>query len=543
MPFSAEAADKACRFFEEFLVHVEGEWAGQPFLLMPWQRDRVIRPLFGTLNLDGNRQYRTCYIEVPRKNGKSPLAAGIALYLLCADHEPGAQVYGAASHRDQAAIVYRVASEMVKRSSDLSNRLKIFNSTKRIIHERSASFYRAIPAEAAGSHGFGAHGIIVDEVHVQPSRDLIDVLVTSTGARRQPLTFLITTAGFDRNSICYEYHDYALKVQSGIIVDPTFLPVVYAAAETDDWEDPHVWAKANPSLGVTISLDYLKAEYKKAVEVVAYQNTFKRLYLNIWTTQDTRWLDIAAWDRCADPVDLPSLHGRTCYAALDLASTTDIAALTLVFPSDDEAPPTEDEQPQSLEDEIDGESEPPATDRTIYDVLAFFWVPSENVTARVRRDRVPYDVWIRDGLITATEGNVIHYAAIRQKLDELAREYDIVELGFDRWGATQLTQELQEAGMEVVPIGQGFASMSAPTKELLNLVLSRRLRHGGNPVLRWMADNLRVSQDAAGNLKPDKAKSSQRIDGIVSLVMSIDRATRHAGSGKSTYETHGLLVL
>ncbi len=263
----------------------------------------------------------------------------------------------------------------------------------------------------------------------------------------------------------------------------------------------------------------------------------RRLYLNLWTTQDTRWLDIEKWDACADPVDLGALAGRTCYAALDLASTTDIAALVLVFPSDD-APPID----AILEPEALPETPQPETDDTIYDVLAYFWIPCDNIAARVRRDRVPYDVWVREGLIYATEGNVIHYAAIRAKIDELAQKYDIRELGFDRWGATQMTQELQDSGMEVVPIGQGFASMSAPTKELLNLVLSKRLRHGGNPVLRWMADNVRVSQDAAGNLKPDKAKSTERIDGISALIMGIDRATRN-GNTRSTYEDHGLVMI
>lgn len=546
--FSPKAADRAVNFFERILVHIDGQWAGQPFLLMSWQRDRVIRPLFGTLNPDGTRQYRTCYVEIPRKNGKSELGAGIALYLLVADGEPGAQVYGAAGDRDQASIVYRVASEMTKRSAYLNTKLKVIDSTKRVVFQDTASFYRAIPADAAGSHGFNAHGIIVDEVHVQPNRDLIDVLTTSTGARRQPLTFYITTAGYDRHSICWELHDYALKVQSGVIVDPTFLPVIFAADEGDDWRDPHVWAKANPSLGVTISGDFLTGEAQKAQDIVAYENTFKRLYLNLWTTQDTRWLALDKWDACADPIDPESLKGRTCYAGLDLASTTDIAALVLVFPLDEEAPSSEygnaiDNEDVEEDQQLDvGEPEKPTTDTTIYAALPFFWIPGDNIAARVRRDRVPYDVWVREGLIIATEGNVIHYAAIRAKIDELAQIYDIREVGFDRWGATQMTQELQDAGMEVVPIGQGFASMSAPTKELLNVVLSRRLRHGGNPVLRWMADNLRVSQDPAGNLKPDKAKSTERIDGMVALTMGLDRATRN-GNTRSAYEERGLLVL
>lgn len=508
--FSEHHADRAVKFFENVLVHCDGEWAGQAFTLLPWERD-LIRTLFGTLNPDGMRQYRTCYVEVGRKNGKSQLAAGIALYLLFVDDEPGAQIYGAASDRDQATIVFRVAAEMVRRSPILSKRSKTIDSTKRIVIPASASFYRAIPADAGGSHGFNASGVIVDEVHVQPNRDLIDVLNTSTGARRQPLTFYITTAGYDRNSICWELHDYALKVQSGVIEDSTFLPVLYCADEADDWRDPAVWAKANPSLGHTIKLDYLEQECARAQETPAYENTFRRLHLSQWTQQDVRWLPLAAWDACSGAVDAEGLHGRPCYAGLDLASTTDVAALVLVFPAAEGS----------------------------YQVLAHFWIPEESMRERIRRDRVPYDVWVRQGYVTATPGNVIDYASIKQTLIEWRDKYTIEEIGFDRWGSTQLITELQDIGLNVVPIGQGYASMSAPTKELMNLVLSGRIQHGGNPVLRWMADNLVVRQDPAGNLKPDKEKSTQKIDGLVAMIMAIDRASRNV---VSPYEERGILT-
>lgn len=510
--FSEEHAQRAIRFFENVLVHVDGEWAGQPFRLMEWQKRDIVRPLFGTLKPDGTRQYRTCYVEIPRKGGKSETAAGIALYLLFADGEQGAQIYGAASDRDQAGIVYRVASEMVRRSPVLSKRSKRIDSMKRMTVAQTASFYRAIPADAAGAHGFNASGVVVDEVHVQPNRELIDVLNTSTGARRQPLTFYITTAGYDRNSICWELHDYALKVRSGVIEDHTFLPVIYAADETDDWTDPQTWAKANPSLGETVKPDYLERECKRAQETPAYENTFRRLHLNQWTQQETRWLPIAAWDACSGVVDREELRGQDCYGGLDLASTTDIAAFVLVFPMSDGA----------------------------YAALPHFWIPADNMPERVRRDRVPYDVWVRQGYVTATPGNVIDYGYIKRHIAELGEQYFIRDVGFDRWGAAQLTQDLQESGVVVVPIGQGFASMSAPTKELLTVVLSGRLRHGGNPVLRWMADNMVVRQDPAGNLKPDKAKSTEKIDGMVALIMALDRATR---SSVSTYESRGILVL
>ena len=504
--FDETRARRAEQFFERVLIHTKGEWAGRPFELLSWQRD-LIRRLFGTLNDAGCRQYRTAYVEIPRKNGKSELAAGIALYLLFADGEEGAEVYGAAADKDQASIVFNVAAEIVRRVPILSQHARVVDSTKRIINLRTGGVYRAIPADAAGAHGYNASGIVFDELHVQPNRDLWDVLNTSTGARRQPLLFQITTAGYDRHSLCWEQHEYATKVAAGVIADASFLPYVVSAPDDADWTDPAVWQAANPSLGVTVKREYLEQECQRAREVPAYENTFRRLHLNQWTRQDTRWLRLSAWDACSERADPDELVGRQCYGGLDLASTTDIAALVLVFPRDEGT----------------------------YDVLPHFWIPRDNIAERVRRDRVPYEVWARQGLLTATEGNVIDYKAILARLDNYARKYDLREVGYDRWGATQLSQDIQDAGVAVVPIGQGFASMSAPTKELLNLVLSQRIRHGGNPILRWMADNMVVRTDPAGNIKPDKERSTEKIDGMVALVMAIDRATRHTKTG-SLYE-------
>lgn len=512
MPYSDEKAAEAIRFFERVLVHCDGEWAGQPFMLMDWQRE-MISKLFGTLRDDGTRQYRTCYCEIPRKNGKSETAAGIALYLLFADGEEGAQVYGAAGDRDQASIVYRVAAEMVRRSPVLAKRAKVLDSVKRVVVPSSASFYRAIPADAAGSHGFNASGVIVDEVHVQPNRDLIDVLNTSTGARRQPLTFYITTAGYDQHSICYELHDYALKVAKGVIDDPTFLPVVYSADEEDDWQDPMVWCKANPSLGITIKGDYLERECKRAQETPAYENTFRRLHLNQWTRQQTRWLPLDLWDKCAGKIDAADLAGCHCWGGLDLASTNDITALVLAFPDEDGG----------------------------YDVLPYFWIPEDTIRQRSHRDRVPYETWARQGLVFTTPGNSCDYAFIRAKLNELADQFNIVDIGLDPWNARQLGQELMDDGFDIVDFRQGYASMSAPTKELLRLVLAGKIRHGGHPVLRWMADNMVVSQDPAANLKPAKDKSTEKIDGMVALIMAIDRASRHEGG--SVYDKRGVRTL
>ena len=508
--FDAKAARKAERFFELYLTHVKGEWAGAPFKLERWQRE-IVRTVFGWKRPDGTRRYRTCYIEIPRKNGKSSLCAGFALYLLMADKEPSAEVYSAAADREQASIIFDIAKSMVAVSHELSVRLKVFR--KAIAYNKAMSSYKVLSADAYTKHGLNAHGIIFDELHAQPSRDLWDVLATSTGARTQPLTVAITTAGFDRNSICWELHEYARKIKEGIIEDDSFLPVIYAADETDDWRDPAIWRKANPNLGVSISEDYLKRECAKAENIPAYENTFRRLHLNQWTQQESRWIPMAAWAASAGEVDIAALHGKVCYAGLDLSSTTDITALVLAFPIGDDVK-----------------------------LLPFFWIPGDNLRERSNRDHVPYDLWVKQNLIYATPGNVIDYAFIVAKIAELRKQFSVKEIAFDRWGAAKIVQELTEMGVTVIPFGQGFASMSGPAKELLRLVLAGRLHHGGNPVLRWMADNAVVKADPAGNIKPDKAKSTQRIDGIVATAMALDRTMRH-GSGRSVYESRGMVIL
>ncbi len=517
MPFSDEAAGRAEHFFERLLVHTKGRWAGVPFQLAEWQRDDIIRPLFGTVNEDGLRQYRTAYIEVPRKNGKSELAAGIALYLLMADGEEGAEVYGAAYDREQAGIVFRVAAAMVRRSPILSKHLEVVDSRKRIVHKASDSFYTAIAADAAGSHGFNASAIIFDELHTQRTRELWDVLTTSTGARDQPLTFAISTAGYDRNSICWEQHEYAERVSKGIVDDPTFLGYVIGAPDEADWTSEEVWRHANPALGDFRNLDEMRAACRKAQQVPALQNTFRRLYLDQWTQQDSRWLDLGVWDASAGLIVPEKLAGRRCFAGLDLATSTDIAACVLVF------------SPENPEGN--------------WEVLPQFWIPEENMLERARKDRVPYDAWVREGFVHATPGNVIDYGHIEATIERLGKEYDIREVAYDRWGATQISQQLQGAGFTVVPFGQGFRDMSEPTKELARLVLAGRLQHGGNPVLRWMADNLVVDQDPAGNLKPNKQKSREKIDGIAALIMALGRAMRHEEQKPSVYESRGVLEI
>lgn len=511
--YDEAAAERALAFFRECLVHVKGEFAGQPLALDEWQADRIIRPAFGMKRrADGARQYRTIYCCVPRKNGKSSLGAGLALYLLAADGEAGAEVYSCAADREQARVVFDVAKAMRLESAELRKRTRAYKNA--IVYLATGSSYKVISADADTKHGFNAHAVIFDELHAQPNRKLYDVMVTSMGARRQPLMIFLTTAGYDRHSICWEVHEYALKVRDGIIDDPTFLPVIFAADDEAPWDDVATWTAANPGLGRSIKLDALEREAAKARESVAYQNTFRRLHLNQWTAQAERAIDMDRWNACAGPADLAELRGRRCYAGLDLASTSDIAALVLDFPDDEHG----------------------------HIVVPRFWVPAENARKRAQRDRVPYPEWIQQGLITATPGNVIDYDVIRADINALGQQVDIAEIAIDRWNATQLATQLEGDGFTVVLFGQGFASMAAATKELLRIIAAGDLAHGGHPVLRWMASNLAVKQDAAGNLKPDKATSGEKIDGIVALCMALGRAIVQPDHA-SVYDTRGVVDL
>lgn len=512
--FDHVVAQRAIDWFPRYLKHTKGRWAGVPFELLPWQKD-VVGRLFGTLKDDGSRQYKRVYVEIPKKNGKSELAAGIALRLLFADGEPGAEVYSAAADRDQAAIVFNVAADMIRQSPELVKRCKIIDSTKRVFHN-SGSVYRVLSAEAHTKHGFNVHGVIFDELHAQPNRELWDVLTVGSGdARRQPVFFAITTAGYDRHSICWEIHEYAQKVRDGIIDDPSFLPIMYYADDGDDWTDESTWRKCNPSLGETITIDSVREACKMAQETPALENTFRQLRLNQWVKQESRFLPMKHWDACP-PIDDLDLDGEEFYCGLDLASTTDIAAFVRVR----------------------------STSEGFIDVFPMFWVPEDTIHDRAKRDGVPYELWVKQGFMISTTGNVIDYKSIRQYIIDLGQKYQLREIAYDRWNASQLVQDLADDGATMVPFGQGFASMSAPTKELLTRVLSHSIRHNDNPVLRWMADNMVVRKDPAGNLKPDKEKSTEKIDGIVALIMGLDRVIRHASDNEpSVYETQDLLIL
>lgn len=479
------ASCRAVRFFEKLFTHAKGELGGKPFALQPWQRDYV-RALFA--EKDGKRTVRTSLLALPRKNGKSSLCAGIALRLLLED-EPGVEVYSCAASRDQARLVFDMARIAVEQSPVLSKHLKVYRNA--IVREETHGTYKALSAEAGIQHGLSAHGVIFDELHVS-DREMWEVMLSSQGARRQPLTVALTTAGYDRKSVCWEVWKYAEQVAAGAVKDETFLPAIYAAPIDADWKDERTWAIANPNLGVSVNLDFLRSECARAVEMPTYENAFRQLYLNQWTEQDTRWLRMDHWARGGQPCPV-TLNGRECWAGLDLATTFDTTAFVLLFP-------------------LEGGK---------YWVEPHFWIPEENMRDRVRRDKVAYDVWARQGHLHLTPGNVTDFDQVRSDINELAKKYNIRQIGVDRWNATQLVNQLSGDGLQLLGYGQGYGSMSGPSLVLESLVVSEKLLHGGHPVLAWQAGNVAIQKDHNGNIKPSKAKSNERIDGIVALVMAL----------------------
>lgn len=546
--FDHDAARMAIAFFG-VLRHWKGEWAGQVVHLEPWQQF-VTASLFGWKRADGSRRFRTAYVEVARKNGKTTWAAGVGLYLAFIDGEPGARVYTAATKRDQARIAHEDATRMVKASPQLRKTVRPFKDN---LHElRSGSKFEPLGKDADSTHGLNVHGTIADELHAWKDGELWDVLETATGSRRQPLMVAITTAGFDRQSLCHQQHVYTEQILNGAIEDDSWFGIIFTLDAEDVKTDPdtnlapwqmdeRLWVKANPNLGVSKKIDTMRQDARRAEQMPARLNAFLRLNLNIWTQAETRWVNRAFWDQCAAlDVDEERLIGRRCYIGLDLSSNTDVTAEVLVFP------------PERYRPEDDEEAE----EDGVFYVLCRFFIPEDNMHERVRKDRVMYDVWVDRGYMEATPGNVIDYDFVLAQVEQDMALFDVRELAFDRWGSQQVVSDLQKIGFTVdekvhktsgapllVQFGQGFASMSGPMKELEKLILGVRLATGGNPVLTWMADNLVVREDPAGNVKPDKEKSIEKIDGMVAMVMALDRAIRHGGKGKSVYEERGLLEI
>lgn len=514
--FDRASAQHAIDFFG-FLHHSKGEWAGQPFELQPWQQF-IQWVVYGWKRRDGLRRFRTAYIEVPRKNGKTTFMAGNALYLMVADGEPGAEIYSAAVKREQAKLCWGEAVRMVQASPALGRMVRHFRASDNLSIEATASKYQPLGADADSMDGLNIHGAIIDELHAHRTPAIVEVLQTATGARRQPLVWEITTAGSDRESVCRMHHDYSEQVLKGTVEDDTWFGYIATLDEGDDWADPAVWAKANPNYGVSVKPDDLQRKAEQAKAMPMAQNAFMRLHLDVWTQQTDRWIDLALWDENAGVVDEKALEGRLCYGGLDLSSVSDITAWVMAFP-------------------VDGDPER-------VKIVARFWVPEARLHDRENRYREQYQVWARQGWLQVTPGDAVDYATVRKGIMADAERFGIVSLNVDRlFQGYQLSQELADEGLEVFGMGQGFLSMAAPMREFERRLLAKKLEHGGNPVLRWMADNVAVRQDPAGNLKPDKAASQGKIDGIVALVMALDRAMRHEPPKRSVYESRGLVTV
>lgn len=515
--FDPAAAQRAIQFYG-FLKHSKGEWAGCTFELQPWQQF-IVGSIFGWMRADGTRRFRVAYVEVPRKNGKSTMCAGIGLYLLVADGEPGAEVYTAATKRDQAKIVWGEAAKMVKASPALAKRLQVYLGKGNMNFPALGNKFEPLGADSDTMDGLNVHGAIVDELHAHKTRSVWDVLDTATGSRRQPLLFAITTAGTDQTSVCYEQHERARKILEGVIEDDAYFAFIACMDEGDDYADPATWAKANPNFRISVKEDDLRRKAKTAKESPAALNAFLRLHLNKWTQQVDRWIDLDVWDENAGIVKEEALAGRTCYGGLDLSSVSDITAWVLVFPRED--------------------------DQERLDVLCRFWVPEAQLKNDSNKYRDQYVAWTRLGWLKTTPGEAVDYAFIKAQVLADAKTFKLVDLNIDRlFQAHQLAMELADEGLTVAGMGQGFTSMAAPVKEFERRLIARKLHHGGHPVLRWMADNVAVRQDPAGNLKPDKARSQGKIDGIVATIMGLDRAMRHE-SKSSVYENpdRGLVIV
>jgi phage terminase large subunit-like protein len=528
--FDTERAQNAIDFFPEVLRHVKGELAGQPFHLEPWQK-AIIANLFGWVDPAGLRRYRLCFMFVGKKNGKSAFGAGILLYVMITDHEPGAEIYSAAASQKQAGIVYTHVAGMLKHIPELKGRFKAFGGAsgqgqRSVVEEATNSAYKCLTSDADTADGANVHFALIDELHRHKKAELSEVLELSTAARRQPLVIYTTTSDFERESVCNTKQAYAEGVRDNQIHDPKYLPVLFLATPDDDWQSPATWAKANPNLGVSIPLEFFEHRAAICKDSPSALAEFKRLNLNIKTQVFTRWLDASHWSACAHGVvdhgrwradQLTRLANRPCYAGLDLGSTDDTTALVLYFPSADEYPDV---------------------------VLPWFWLPANGKWSTDRAHAPLYQNWIDQGLIHTTPGNAVDYTTIKDTILTLASQFEILELAADPWHAQQLQQQLMEEGLDVIEFRQGFASMNSPSKELERLVATHTLNHGGHPVLNWQAASVEVKTDPAANIKPVKPDraSKLKVDGIIALVMAIGRANI-ANDHSSVYEERGILTI
>ncbi len=542
MYFDEEKANRAINFVKQ-LKHTKGKWRGVNFTLLPWQ-EQALRDIFGTVKENGYRQYSMAYLENTKKQGKSELGAAVALQGLCADDEWAAEVYGCAGDRAQASLVFDVAVDMVDQNPALKKKIKPILSQKRLVYLPTKSFYQVLSAEAFTKHGLNVSRVIFDELHAQPNRELFDVMTEGSGdAREQPLFFVITTAGNDpdREGIGWEVHQMAVDTLTGVKHDPTLYAMIYGLdrenkriwkgreyetidAELEEeaewrkiWQNKKVWGKVNPSIGHTISWDKVEEQFTRAQGNLAKERNFRWLRLNSWEKLKTSgWLGLDFWDLCKGKINIERLRGRPCYGGLDLSSKIDMTAFVLLFPPDD------------------------INKKWI--VLPWFWIPEDRVNERVLSDGVPYDIWTKQEFIKTTPGNVIDYKFIEKEITDAAYLYDIQEIGFDPWNAMQTAVNLENEGLTMVEVRQGYKSMSPAMKEIEQLTRGKKLIHSGHPVLRWNVGNVEVKTDENENIRPVKGKGIERIDGLVATINAMARAMLDRGSG-SVYDERGLVTL
>lgn len=551
--------------FFGFLKHTKGEWGGQTFVLLPWQVF-VLANMFGWYWQDGTRRYKEIYIEVARKNGKSTLMAGIGLYMLFADDEPGAEVYSAATKKDQARIVFEEAANMRAKSPLLSSRIQVMGAKKpnNLNVLSSASKFEPLSSEDQTLDGLNVHCALIDELHAHPDRGLYDVIYEATGSRRNPMIIAITTAGYNRQGVCYKQRELCEKILVGAVAvdraSDSVFSFIACADDNDDWQNEANWYKANPGLqdGV-IKIDKLRAAALKAKEDPTALNSFLRKHLNVWTSADVRWMPPEKWAACnhagplADVIKLRAaalakLKGRMCFGGLDLSSKIDTTSFALLFP------PVKKMMGRKLvkvphpnnprittdvwEEYVKQEADP------FWSLIVFYWMPKDNVDERVRKDRIQYDVWIRQGFIATTPGKVVNQDFIRTRINELRKDYQIEEIAFDSWNATQMKVNLETDGHKMQDCGQGFKSMSEPMKEVMATVIAGRLEHYGDPVLTWMMGNVQATQDPAGNIKPDKEASMEKIDGSVATIMAMSRVVANPNAtADSVYTSRGIVFI
>lgn len=522
--YDTEEAAEAIAFFEEVLCLNGGQFEGQPFMLLPWQAF-VIGSLFGwKRQVDDCRRFRVAYIETAKGSGKSPLAAGIGLKGLVADGEPRAEIYAAATHRDQAKVLFRDALAFFDQSPGLNERLTASGTGDNrwnLAYIEKGAFFRVISSENKGKSGPRPHICLLDEVHEHRTADVIEMLRAGFKFRRQPLSFMITNSGCDKTSVCWEYHEMGAKIAAQTLENDEFFAYICALDEGDEpFDDESCWIKANPSLDAGIpGMDYLRGQVREAKGMPSKESVVKRVNFCIWTEADNPWISGDVWLGCKDEdFDEELLRGRRCTGGLDLSSTTDLTSLALLFEPTDEDP--------------------------LYRLKVWFWMPGDGLQKKAEKDRVPYLAWRDAGYLTALPGKAVNKLAVLHDLSGVTERYDLQSVAYDRWRIEDLLMLANQEGIdlpEMIPFGQGFKEMAPALDTFEELLLNQQIRHDGNPVLTWNAANAVTMADPAGNRKIAKDKATGRVDGIVAAVMACGIA--NGEDTTSVYETRGVITI